>query len=100
MPSSPLNVKEESIERYLCERVKALGGIAEKVTVIGARGFFDRLIVLPGGRIVLAECKRPRGGRLSPHQRLRHIAYGQLGAEVAVLCTIADVDRMLGKEVQ
>jgi hypothetical protein len=52
MARKPLlaNIRESAIERELCERVAAAGGRAEKVTVIGRRGFFDRLVILPGGR--------------------------------------------------
>jgi hypothetical protein len=95
MPKPPLNVKEENIERYFCEQVKIIGGIAEKVTVIGARGFFDRLAVLPGGKILLVEIKKPKGGRVSPHQIRRHMAYRALGVVVAVVKTRAEVDRLL-----
>ena len=62
-------IRESVIEAELVKRVTALGGIADKVQVIGRRGFCDRLVVLPHGRIFLVECKRPRGGRLSPHQK-------------------------------
>jgi len=53
--------REAAIETELIMRVRALGGIAEKTTVIGRRGFFDRVVVLPGGRVVFVECKRPKG---------------------------------------
>jgi len=39
--------RESSIEGYLCRRVEALGGIAEKTRAIGSRGYFDRVVVLP-----------------------------------------------------
>ena len=77
-------------------RVEALGGVADKVQVIGRRGFRDRLIVLPGGRIRLVEVKRPRGGRLSPHQiRYREI-YAKLGVVIELVRSIDDIDRLLG----
>jgi hypothetical protein len=87
--------REAAIETELIMRVRALGGIAEKTTVIGRRGFFDRVVVLPGGRVVFVECKRPKGGRLSPHQILRIHQYRQLGAEVAVVAYSEDIDRLL-----
>jgi hypothetical protein len=95
MPKSSLNVNEEKIERYLCDRVKALGGVAEKVTVLGARGFFDRLVVLPGGRVIFCECKKPRGSHTAVHQKIRHDSYRALGAEVVVLKSFAGVDLLL-----
>jgi len=89
------SVKESVVEDYLVSQVEAMGGVAEKVTVIGSRGFYDRLVVLPGGRIIFVECKKPRRSRISPHQRTRHTTYRELGADVAVVKTLADVDRVL-----
>lgn len=88
-------VKENKIERYLCDCVAALGGVAEKVTVLGSRGFFDRLVILPGGRIIFVELKRPRGGRMNAHQRQYRTRYAALGAAVALAKTEADIDALL-----
>jgi hypothetical protein len=88
-------LSEKTVENYLCEKVADASGVAEKVQVIGSRGFFDRLVVLPGGRVIFCEVKKPKGGRLGVHQATRHDRYRALGAEVAVLKTLADVDRLL-----
>jgi len=88
-------VKEAKVEAELVRRVELAGGVAEKTTVVGSRGFFDRLVVLPGGRVVFCEVKRPVGGRLSPHQIQRIGQYGRLGAEVALVKNTADIDRLL-----
>ncbi len=77
-------------------RVEALGGVADKVEFVGRRGFCDRLVVLPGGRVIFVELKRPRGGVLSPHQRAFHQTYRALGAEIAVVKTDDDIERLLG----
>ena len=87
--------RENVVEAELVRRVEACGGMAEKVTVIGRRGFFDRLIVLPGGRVVFCEVKRPRGGVFSMHQIQRHKAYRSLGVAVAIVRNSADIDRLL-----
>jgi hypothetical protein len=87
--------KESAIEAELVRRVEALGGIAEKVTVIGRRGFFDRLIVLPGGRVIFCEVKRPRGGTFSAHQIQRHKVYRSLGVVVALIRNTAQIDNLL-----
>jgi hypothetical protein len=89
-------VREATIEEELVRRVRAAGGIAEKTTVIGRRGFFDRIVVLPGGRVYWVELKRPRGGRLSPHQIQRHAQYRALGVEILVIKNLGDIDRLLG----
>jgi hypothetical protein len=93
-PRRPRPPKESAIETELIRRVCARGGIAEKVTVIGTRGFFDRLVVLPHGRILFVELKRPRGGKLSAHQKRRHAVYRALGAEVAVVKNLAGIDAL------
>jgi hypothetical protein len=85
-------MKEATVEQYLVERVEARGGTAEKVRTIGTRGFFDRLVVMPIGRVFFVELKRPRGGRLSPHQQKRIGLYRALGARVFLIKTTAEVD--------
>lgn len=87
--------KEILIEARLIQRVMNAGGVAEKVEAIGSRGFFDRLVVLPGGRVVFCEIKRPKGGVVSAHQRARHATYKNLGAEVALISCEADIDWVL-----
>jgi len=88
-------VKESAIETELVRRIEALGGVAEKVTVLGRRGFFDRLVVLPGNNVWFVELKRPKGGRLSPHQRVRHKIYLGLQANIAIVRNMADIDRLI-----
>jgi len=95
------SAKEDTVEEQLVRRVRALGGICEKTRVIGRRGFFDRVVVLPGGlgsgRVVFCECKRPIGGRLSAHQIQRIAQYEALGAEVRVIHNAEDIDRLLSR---
>jgi len=86
---------ESAVEAELVTRVRLAGGVAEKVTVLGARGFFDRLVVLPGGRVVFCEVKRPDGGILSQHQILRADRYRRLGAVTCVIRNSADIDALL-----
>ena len=86
---------EKDIEAYLCDQVQRLGGVAEKVVSLNGRGFFDRLVVLPGGRVIFCEVKKPRGSRLAPHQFLRANTYRALGVEVALVKSKAAVDALL-----
>jgi len=90
-----LVVKENAIELELVSRVVDMGGRADKVQVAGRRGYFDRLVLLPGGRIFFVEIKRPQGGRFTEHQREYARAYTALGAAVAVVKNSADIDRLL-----
>jgi hypothetical protein len=91
---------ESVVEKFLVDEGERRGGRCEKVRVIGSRGFFDRFVALPGGFIALVELKRPKGGRLSPHQRDRIDSYQRLGVRVRVcktkqdvLCLLDDFDR-------
>ena len=89
--------KESAIERELVLRVLALGGMAEKVQVIGKRGFFDRLVILPGGRIYFCECKRSSRAHIATHQILYATKCIGLGCNVALIRTSADIDRLLAQ---
>ena len=59
---------ESQLERRLTRGVKALGGRAYKFVSPGNAGMPDRLIVLPGGRVLFVEIKTA-SGRLSNLQR-------------------------------
>jgi hypothetical protein len=90
-------MREADIEKYLLRRIAALGGITAKMTVAGHRGWPDRLVALPGGRLLLVELKRPKGGRLSPSQVALFGLLANLGTLVWLLNTTDDVDKIFGK---
>lgn len=50
---------ESAIEGRLRDRVKLLGGRCLKFVSPGQNGVPDRIILLPGGRVVFAELKAP-----------------------------------------
>lgn len=89
---------ESAVETELVMRVRALGGICEKTIVPGRRGFFDRLVVLPGNVVMFVECKRPSGGVLAAHQIERHRRYRALGAVVYIVRNSADIDALLNSK--
>lgn len=60
---------EKEIERALVEKVKRHGGFCLKWVCPGWVGVPDRIVLLPGGRIVFVELKRPQGGHLSKMQK-------------------------------
>lgn len=68
----------------MCRRVKALGGTCEKFTSPGRRSVPDRLITLPGGRVIFAECKAP-GKKPTELQAKDHERRRALGCEVYVI---------------
>jgi Holliday junction resolvase len=92
------NPRECTIEEELVRRVAAEGGIALKVVTPGRRGFVDRLVLMPGGRAIMVECKRPRGGRLSLHQIVYHRRIETLGVVLALIKNSEDIDALLGRK--
>lgn len=88
--------REAYLEKKITERVKQAGGLCLKWVSPGYTGVPDRIIVLPGGRIVFAEIKRPgrRDGR-TPRQRRVADLLSALGAEVIVVDDMEDLDGFL-----
>lgn len=82
---------ERDIEKALCERVKVLGGLCEKFVSPGRRRVPDRIITLPGGRIIFVECKRPNAKptfcQFRDHERRR-----KLGCDVRVIDSMEAAD--------
>lgn len=87
-------VSEAKVECALVQAVVRRGGIAYKFTSPSRRGVPDRLVVLPGGRIVFVEVKAP-GGRLSKLQDVEIARLRALGARVAVIWSADDVEGAL-----
>lgn len=77
-------IRESTVENNLVKKVKAAGGTAYKFTSPGRKAVPDRLVLLPGGRVVFVECKAPgelpRDDQVREHNRLR-----ALGFKVVVL---------------
>lgn len=71
--------RESIIEKHLAAAVKTAGGIAYKFVSPGRRSVPDRIVLLPGGRIVFVECKSPgktpRADQLREHERLRALGF-------------------------
>jgi hypothetical protein len=74
---------ESNLEAFFSTAVRRAGGMSIKLAPIMA-GTPDRLVLLPGGRMILVELKAP-SGRLAPIQREWHRRAGVLGTEVLVL---------------
>jgi Holliday junction resolvase len=66
--------RESLIEKHLVAEVKKAGGVAFKFVSPGRRSVPDRIVLLPGGRLVFVECKAPgkppRADQLREHERL------------------------------
>lgn len=71
---------EKDIEKNLRQMVEKHGGLCLKWVCPGWSGVPDRIILLPGGRVLFVETKRPKGGTLSTlqkwwHERLRRLGF-------------------------
>ena len=88
-------MRESKIEKYLAQRVKAIGGLCWKFTSPNLRGVPDRVVILPNGLLVWVELKAP-GKVPEPHQVRRHKELWQRGQRVIVIDSIEGVDKAFG----
>lgn len=72
---------EKDIEQKLRVMVERHGGLCLKWVCPGWAGVPDRIVLLPGGRVVFVELKRPKGGQLSKLQLWWADKLRQLGFE-------------------
>ena len=75
---------ESRIEELLVRKIKRAGGWALKLVSPGNAGVPDRLVLLPGGRVIFVELKTETG-RLSPLQVDAHRRLRELGMDVVTL---------------
>ncbi len=81
---------EKDIEKLFRDEIKKAGGKAYKFTSPGNDGVPDRIVMLPGGRIVFVELKTDTG-KLSKLQELQCRQIVELGQTVRVLHGLAEV---------
>lgn len=75
---------ESTIEKALVRGIREAGGWAIKLTSPGNSGVPDRLVLMPGGRVIFVELKTDTG-RLSTLQEFVHGRLRRLGMDVRVL---------------
>lgn len=85
---------ESSIERRFKKEVEKRGGKALKLTCPGTTGMPDRLVLLPGGRVVFAEMKAP-GRKMRPLQQKRAAELRKLGFRVHKIDSVASIRRFV-----
>ncbi len=56
---------EKDIEKALGRMIGRHGGLCLKWVCPGWAGVPDRIVLLPGGRVMFIELKRPKGGKVS-----------------------------------
>ena len=84
---------EKDIEKSLVKRIEGVGGKAFKFTSPNRRSVPDRLVLLPGGKVMFVECKRP-GGKPTQLQAAEHKRLRDLGFEVLVVDSMDAVKQM------
>lgn len=70
---------EKDIEQKLRTMVKRRGGLCWKWVSPGQAGVPDRVVLLPGGRLIFVELKRPKDGKLSRLQVNRKLKLEKMG---------------------
>lgn len=73
-----MSILEKDIEKRLVREVKKLGGLCLKWVSPGNSGVPDRIVLMPGGKAIFVELKRP-GGREGALQRYWKVTLGTLG---------------------
>ncbi|KZE79296.1 nuclease [Paenibacillus elgii] len=87
-------MRERDIEKYLYEQVKAAGGWAPKWESPGNSGVPDRIVILPGNKILFVELKAP-GKKPKPLQLAQHRRLSALNCDVRVIDGREQVDELL-----
>lgn len=89
-----MTLLEKEVEAKLRKTVEKYGGRCLKWVCPGWAGVPDRMILLPGGRVIFAETKRPRGGVLSERQKWWRRELQNLGFLYTVVWTMEDVETL------
>lgn len=91
-------MKENAIEIYLRDKIRAIGGRAYKFVSPGNRGVPDRMVLLPSGKAVFVELKAT-GRKSTELQELQQKRISDLGFKVLVIDSKAKVDDLI-KEIE
>jgi hypothetical protein len=87
-------VSEKSIERYLVEKAKENGMLCLKYSNPNMVGYPDRLLVLPGAKVIWVELKS-KGKKPAKIQAQRHKELAELGHRVLVIDNKNDIDILI-----
>lgn len=77
-------MRERDVERRLGVLVRRAGGMCLKWSSPGTLGVPDRIVVMPGGRVLFVELKRP-GETPRPSQTAFHAKLARRGVRVYVV---------------
>lgn len=88
---------EADVEDEVVNWVVSEGGRAPKLVIYNEQGFPDRTLLLPGGKIVFPELKRPKGGRRRSRQELWVKWLNELGFQADFCTSIERVKELARK---
>jgi hypothetical protein len=89
---------ENNVENYLNREVKKLGGRAAKFVSPGLRGVPDRIVLLPGGKMVFIELKAP-GEKPRKQQMYRMKQIEDLGFKTYTIDSYEAVKEFIRREL-
>ncbi|AGX84708.1 hypothetical protein [Salmonella phage SETP7] len=87
--------KEGRVQKYAKERFEALGGLVRKLSYEGRSGAPDLLVILPRGVIWFVEVKKDENTKPDPHQLREHERMRKRGANVFVVGSSKQVDKLI-----
>ena len=89
-----INPLEAVIEAYLVKRIHSIGGECEKFNSMSRRSVPDRIITMPGAKIIFVELKR-HGKQPTEMQERDHQRRREMGFDVRVIDSREMVDALI-----
>lgn len=88
---------EADLDTEVVQYVESIGGRALKLVIAGLRGFPDLTLLLPGGRIIFVELKRPKKFKVYHQQRVWQDRLACLGCEVYQINNLDDLKKVIDR---
>ena len=92
-----MNMREREVESHLTKLCEAAGLPIFKFVPDQAPEMPDRMILLPGRRVVWVELKKPKGGRVAALQKYRHKVLREAGHRVEVVWTKEQAEALVAE---
>ena len=89
-------VSEKSIEKYLVDEVKKIGGICLKYSNSNMTGYPDRIVLLPNGKTIWIVIKS-KGKHTTKVQDIRITQMEEIGHQVYIADSKEEIKRILKK---